>query len=103
MVGPRVARATTVQVGPLLLAWAAIAVGIARQNGDFSAFSVALVLAGTALLFAACVARVPLPATIGAGAAAAALIVGILWPGPLNHAGGGWYVLSRFGCGAAAL
>jgi hypothetical protein len=103
MAGPRVVRATSVQVGPLLLAWAAIAVGIARQNGDFSAFSVAMVLAGTALLLAACLARIPLPAPVGAAGAAAALVVGILWPGPLNHAGGGWYVLSRVACGAAAL
>lgn len=103
MAGPRVARATTVQVGPLLLAWAAIAVGIARQNGDYSAFSVALVLAGTVLLVAACLVRIPLPASVGAAGAAAALVVGIVWPGPLNHGGGGWYVLSRVGCGAAAL
>ncbi|MGH3743743.1 MAG: hypothetical protein ACRDTP_02660 [Mycobacteriales bacterium] len=103
MPGPRVARATTLQTGPILLAWAAIAVGIARKYGDFSEFSVAMVLAGTALLVAACLVRIPLPAPVGAAGAAAALVVGIVWPGPLNHAGGGWYVLSRVACGAAAL
>ncbi|HEX7353245.1 MAG TPA: hypothetical protein VF288_00240 [Mycobacteriales bacterium] len=100
---PRVARATTVQTGPLLLAWAAIAVGIARKYGDYSVFSIAMVLAGTALLAAACLVRIPIPAPIGAAGAAAALVVGIVWPGPLNHAGGAWYVVSRVTCGAAAL
>lgn len=101
---PRPTRAArTVQAGPLLLAWAAVAVGIGRKYGDYSDFSLALVLAGTALLVAACLVRLPVPATVGALAAAAALVTGIVWPGPLNHAGGGWYVLSRVACGAAAL
>lgn len=101
---PRPPRAAgSVQTGPLLLAWAAVAVGIGRKYGDYSDFSLAMVLAGTALLTMACLVRVPIPPAVGAAAAAAALVTGIVWPGPLNHAGGGWYVLSRVACGAAAL